>query len=293
MNNPLMLPPKTTRRIVGSFRMRNPVLARTRVGRTYMRTTLEDMNGSLPAYAWQEELFRDLSIFDMSRVHVEGQLRWHAGRQIIDVSYIDDSMQNRLTDAVQLIPQSVCPLPKLMPYLQSAVNQINIRPLSAFVQSVLSDDSVAFAFVLAPASINHHHNYPGGLLMHSLECFQMVERHKEFPYREFQIGLVAALFHDIGKVLTLTHEMKRTSLGCSIDHDKLTFEILAPHLEKLDEDLADVGRELRYLLSWKLKRRIPKYNMADLVTCYDRVSTGLDMGRRRHGKRETTACRRF
>lgn len=153
--------------------------------------------------------------------------------------------------------------------------------MAKFVASVLADDSIAFAFVSAPASLNHHHNYPGGLLAHSLECFQMVERHHEFTRDHYEVGLVAALFHDIGKILTLTHEMKRTSLGSSVDHDKLTLETLAPYLKELDRQWPQGAAELRYLLTWKAGRRVPDFDMADLVSCCDRVSAGLDLSRRR------------
>ena len=40
--------------------------------------------------------------------------------------------------------------------------------------------------------------------------------------------MVAALFHDVGKIFTLTHRMWRTFLGAAVDHDKLTLEVLAP-----------------------------------------------------------------
>ena len=109
----------------------------------------------------------------------------------------------------------------------------------------------------------------------------MVEKHQQFLLQDYELGLVAALFHDIGKILTLTYEMNRTSLGRGLDHDKLTLEVLAPYLKQLDRDWPEGARQLRYLLTWKLNQRIPKFNMADLVACCDRLSTGLDMEKKR------------
>jgi 3'-5' exoribonuclease len=170
----------------------------------------------------------------------------------------------------------------LLPFLQAAVERVTIPALAGFVASVLSDDSIAFPFVSAPASLNHHHNHPGGLLEHSLECLQMVARHREFTKANFELGLVAALFHDIGKILTMTPQMKRTTLGQSMDHEKLTLELLAPHLMSLDWDWPAGASELRYLLTWKLRQKVPRYDMADLVACCDRVSSGLDWRKRKH-----------
>lgn len=266
--------------ISGLYRLRNPLRRTTRRGRPYLRVQLEDMNGSLYGYLWKDE-FEDGGLRDLSPVYIEGRLRQRSDGPVVD---LDAIRQHRETDpaaVVRLIPQSICPVPWLMPVLQVAVGRITIPPLARFVASVLADDSLAFAFASAPASLNHHHNYPGGLLAHSLECFQMVERHHEFPRAHYQVGLVAALFHDIGKILTLTHEMKRTSLGSSVDHDKLTLETLAPYLWEMDRQWPQGATELRYLLTWKIGRRVPDFDMADLVSCCDRLSAGLDLSRRR------------
>jgi len=182
---------------------------------------------------------------------------------------------------VRLISRSICPLPELLPELQAAISRITLSSLRNFVEAILADDSIAFAFVSAPASLNHHHNYPGGLLRHSLECFQMVERQQGFTRESHELGLISSLFHDIGKVLALTHEMERTSLGFSIDHDKLTLEVLSPYLANLEQNWPAGAQELRYLLTWKVKRPVPRYNMADLVACSDRLSAGLDMEKKR------------
>jgi 3'-5' exoribonuclease len=108
----------------------------------------------------------------------------------------------------------------------------------------------------------------------------MVDKHSEFPRQRLELGLVSALFHDIGRILTITHEMKRTSLGYNIDHDKLTFEVLSPHLRKFDQQWPDGANELRYLLTWKKGQKIPKYDMADLVSCCDRLSAGMGLQKR-------------
>lgn len=265
----------------GVYRLRSPLRRTSRSGRAYLRVKLEDMNGSMYGYLWKEESCPNIVLDDLSPVYVEGQLRRRSDGPVVD---LDAIRQHRETDpaaVVRLIPQSLCPVPWLMPVLQVAASRITLEPLSRFVAGVLADDSIAFAFVSAPASLNHHHNYPGGLLAHSLECFQMVERHREFAQAQHQLGMVAALFHDIGKILTLTHQMRRTSLGHCLDHDKLTLETLAPYLKQLDRDWPQGAAELRYLLTWKVGRGIPAYDMADLVSCCDRVSAGLDKRRPR------------
>ncbi|PNU19987.1 hypothetical protein C2E25_09965, partial [Geothermobacter hydrogeniphilus] len=127
-----------------------------------------------------------------------------------------EACRDRLGDVVRLIPESICPTPWLRYYLDAWVARVTIPALYQFVLNVLADDSLVFMFVSAPGSL-HHHNHPSGLLQHSLECVQLVSHFRQFSREQLELGMVAALFHDIGKVLTLTREMQRTSLGRTVD----------------------------------------------------------------------------
>jgi 3'-5' exoribonuclease len=261
----------------------------TRSGNPYLRLMLEDMSGDVLAYTWCEEIYKDLYLPDYSLAYVEGQSRFFDNSLRLDLRTIQPQRCAEAGEVVRLIPQSLCPLPWLLRNLHSALNLITLPPLKAFVARVLSDDGISFAFVSAPARLNHHHGFPGGLLMHSLECFSMIEGHREFRKESYELGLVASLFHDIGKILTLTYNMRRTSLGYSLDHDKLTLEVLAPYLKRLDQDWPKGAEALRYCLTWKLKSQIPKYGMAELVACCDRISAGLDHQKGRVGGRRETS----
>ncbi len=267
--------------VAGEFRLRDASINETRAGRQYLRIFLEDARGSVPAYIWKEDIYRGFYLPNLSLVRIEGQGRYHDNIPRVDLHAIEATGFKRAGDVVRLIPQSICPLPQLLPELQTAISRITLPALRQFVEAVLADDSIAFSFVSAPASLNHHHNYPGGLLKHSLECYQMVERQHGFRRESYELGLISSLFHDIGKVLTLTHNMIRTSLGGSADHDKLTLELLRPYLAQLEQSWPAGAQELRYLLTWKVKRPVPRYNMADVVACSDRLSAGLDMEKKR------------
>lgn len=267
--------------VSGVFRLRNPTWGKTKQGQSYLRIGLEDCSTMIYAYSWQQEALAHLNIIDMCCVEVEGIIRWHTGKQVIDIKSMKVLEYKPQNCSVRLIPQSICPQDWLLTHLQAALQRITIAPLVRFINAVLGDDSIALAFVSAPASLNHHHNYPGGLLMHSLECFGMVEKHRHFQKSEYELGLVAALFHDIGKTLTMTHTMSRTSIGSSVEHDKLTFEVLGPYFRQLAIEWPEGATQLRYLLNWKMKRHIPKYNIADLVACSDRMSTGLDLQKKK------------
>jgi len=260
----------------GDFRMRDVSINETKDGRQYVQFMLEDMTASVPAYVWREELQPECYLPDYSLVRVSGKCRYHDEQLKVDIHSLIPIEQKRPGDVLRLIPLSLCPQPALLTLLQASINRITNTALRCFVESVLANDSIAFHYITAPGSLKYHHDYAGGLLKHSLEGFAMVERFSELPQDSYEIGLVAMLFHDIGKILTLSSDMQCTSLGSCMDHDKLTLEVLAPYLKQLGEDWPDGALELRYALTWKLKKPVPRYNVADVVACCDRLSAGLD-----------------
>ena len=274
MNKIQVLNERRAGQVTGLYRLRRPTRNHTQSGKPFISMTLEDQDGAIPAYLWQPG---DMELpAELTCVLVKGQMRVRRDGMVADLDHLETGLR-RPEDIIRLIPRSLCPLPWLMPFLEALLGQLKTLALRQFLGDVLADDAIAFPFVSCPASLSYHHNYPGGLLRHSFECVQMVERYKEFASVKKELGMVAALFHDIGKVLTMTPQMRLTSLGRSIDHDKLTLEVLAPFLRRLDQDWPEGASELRYLMTWRPGRRdpgIPKTPLANAVLAADRVSAG-------------------
>lgn len=133
-----------------------------------------------------------------------------------------------------IVPGALCPIPKTLSELSTIWQQLSSKPLKEFLAEVLRPADVCLPFVQVPASINHHHNYRGGLLDHSVEVANIISC---LPYNssiEKDIAIVCSLLHDIGKVKTLGTDCKRTNIGRYVDHDELTLEICALPLTKLD-----------------------------------------------------------
>ncbi|SHJ88393.1 hypothetical protein SAMN02745165_03443 [Malonomonas rubra DSM 5091] len=266
--------------ISGTFRIISPYFGEANSGHPFVRLRLEDFSGHTYAYSWRDDVRHSSGLHEYSRAYIEGNIKHHKSGSVVEIETLVPA-NLEYQDIVRLIPQGLCPLPELLVELQAALRLITIPALKGFVRQVLMDDGIAFPFVACPASLKHHHNYPGGLLKHSLESFAFIEPQRSFTRDSYELGLVAALLHDIGKILTLTPQMTPTSLGTCVEHDKLTLEVLGPAIQELYQAWPAGAKELRYLLGWKAQRTIPHYNMADLVACSDRLSAGLDMEKRR------------
>ena len=69
----------------GCFRLREAAYCETRAGNPYLRFCLEDASGSLPAYAWKEDLYRGFNLADYSLVQIFGQTRYFDNRLRVDL----------------------------------------------------------------------------------------------------------------------------------------------------------------------------------------------------------------
>lgn len=154
----------------GKFRIRQPHRRETRDGRPFLQLALEDLAGRIPAYVWQTASRQEFPV-DLSCMQVDGVIRFRRDGAVADVRRLSLA-EKSVEDALRLIPQSICPLPWALSFLESVVLGIQTPQLRRFVLEVLANDSIAFPFVACPASLRYHHNYPGGLLRHSIECAQ-------------------------------------------------------------------------------------------------------------------------
>nr|WP_320116531.1 TraI domain-containing protein [uncultured Desulfuromonas sp.] len=186
-----------------------------------------------------------------------------------------------IAEAWYLIPLSWFHAPGHAVQLSQLLQQITNVALQAFLSSLCSDDTLIQKFLSLPASVRHHHACPGGLLEHSLECAQQMAWTSGLSGVEKQLGILAALLHDIGKVRTQGRGQWAYQQRQLLNHDLLTLEVLAPHLAILDNHWPAGALTLRYLLSWHISgyRAIPAMALAEMVRCADRISAAKDRER--------------
>lgn len=132
------------------------------------------------------------------------------------------------------------------------LDNIYSQNLLQFLAQSLLQRQTCINYCLCPASLAHHHNYAGGLVEHSIEVAESILENDSLSDAERQIGLVAALVHDIGKTRTMTPDLNRTSLGYFVDHDDLTLEICAYAMHELEKGSEIEAVQLRHALTCKV-----------------------------------------
>lgn len=170
--------------------------AGTKMGKLQLKNTVDDT--VLNCILWEETLNR----FD-SKIFRTGNLV-----RIVSASF-NEKFNNCLVSALELVKEaklglSESQINKYYEKLQSFINKIKDENLRNFVAELF--EKYEKEFKIMPAAKLMHHNYIGGLLVHTVECAQYAQLNMEnFAYKTNEDEIYAAcLLHDFGKLFEYT-----------------------------------------------------------------------------------------
>ena len=100
--------------------------------------------------------------------------------------------------------------------LLTYINKIKKEDLRNFVNKIYDDNKAKI--LISPAAKMMHHNYIGGLMIHTLECLELADANMAVFFQKVNADNVyaATLLHDIGKIFEYTID---TESGL-IDYDE-------------------------------------------------------------------------
>lgn len=246
-------------RLGARFQVRRSFAGQARNGGRFMTCELWDGRNVLKAYAWEHECRGYHVPRRGERIYAAGRIRRRAERLELVCREL------KVEDAAERIRWAREHLRAILRDLPPVLGEL--------VRRIFTDPAIAPAFLVAPASLNHHHAFSGGLLVHSAEVAGAVFRWTAGESVQ-GIATVAALLHDIGKVRTLAGDMTRTALGRQVRHEALTLEVVAAHLAGLDKAWPEGAILLRHLLTAETRRDHASMAPAalELVRAADRIS---------------------
>lgn len=173
--------------------------AGTKMGKLQLKNTKD--NSVLNCILWEETLNR----FD-NKIFRTGNLV-----RIVSGSF-NEKYNNCLISALELIKESKLGLDaqEIEEYyakLQSYIDKIQNKNLHDFVATQFEQYP---EFKVMPAAKLMHHNYIGGLLVHTVECVEFAELNMtKFAYKTNPDEIIAAcLLHDFGKIFEYTIDLE-------------------------------------------------------------------------------------
>lgn len=270
---PTLAVANTLSRFKGFYCMAGMVVRFNQCGEPYWVITLMDAFSHILINAAQNgcDLAR-LSPFGF--VHVEAsRVRSLSGEHyyVADYIYAVDEIPEKYRN-VSLVPKTAGANAKDVLRLVQIVENIAYPELKHFVNSTLMQRRIMLPFLRNPASLNHHHNYVGGLLRHSVGVAELFAERGQGRKEEKSLGIVGALLHDLGKTQTLAASMMYTATGTLVNHDFLTLELCAAPLETLSKKNPRYADILRHIWTCNKGRYAytSKLDIATQVQYFDR-----------------------
>jgi len=182
--------------------------AGTKMGKLQLKDLADE--SLLNCILWEETLNR----FD-SKIFRTGNIV-----KIVSASF-NEKFNNCLVSALSLIKEAKMGLEenereKVYSELISYFDKIKDENLNKFLTRIFMENKEKIK--VAPAAKLMHHNYIGGLMIHTLECLKFAEMNMEISEYNFNKDniLAACILHDIGKIFEYTID---TETGL-IDYDE-------------------------------------------------------------------------
>jgi hypothetical protein len=169
--------------------------------------------------------------------------------------YLVSVQRDPSIDPIEVMPPALCPVPSVPMDVYELLQRIDTPALRRFVRDVFSLSSVFLPFWQVTAG-SHHHAWPGGLAVHSLDVSLDVvdvmdsptKRPVHFSRLEYELGMITALLHDVGKTVSYNGEGYCTERALVIGHELLGVELIRKPLDTLRAARADLADALTALL---------------------------------------------
>ena len=184
----------------------------TKAGTKMGKLQLKDLEKGeiLNCILWEEALNRmDTKLFRSGNI-----------LRIVSGSF-NEKFNNCLVNSLELIKEAktgldIAQREDTYKQLEAYINKISDDKLKSFVADIYSQNKEQM--LVAPGAKLMHHNYIGGLMVHTLECLQYADANLEIFFQKVNRDEVyaACLLHDIGKVFEYTID---TESGL-IDYDE-------------------------------------------------------------------------
>lgn len=202
------------------YMVTQPVLRNTTRGDLYIAMFLSDKTGKVNCRVWgvTEEIYNRLPKEGFVSIKGKSELYQNAIQLVVNEFVVVDADQVRLSD---YMPRTDKNIGDMFQRLKEIVGTIQNGTLKAITDSFLSDKQLMHDFCTAPAAIQMHHNYLGGLLEHTLGLLSVAEAILPlYPNVQSDLVIAGIFLHDIGKTKELAYSMgfSYTDTGRFVGH---------------------------------------------------------------------------
>jgi 3'-5' exoribonuclease len=202
-------------------------LRTTTNGGLYIHLVLMDRTGQLLGRVWSATQQQYDAIPEGGFLRVRGRTESYKG----SLQFIVDAMRSAETgtfDIGDFIPRTKYDIEEMWNRMLAVLRTVKDPSLLALVKEFVKDEAMVAAYKRAPAAVQNHHAFIGGLLEHSLSVIELATRilgknddsDSHYPHISRDLVLVGIFLHDIGKTAELTADtnFSYTTAGQLIGH---------------------------------------------------------------------------
>lgn len=230
---------------------------RSQHDRPYYELLLADSDGSAIVQIWSGntlyDRFCDIEWETLPPIELVGRVIQLNHCLRVKAEEMSVFSGNHVCNEAQLVPAFWIPVAArdAHEWLVHFIDTMRSNSLRSFLTGLLLDPAIGIPFVKSRASVNNHHNYKGGLLVHSVQMAQMIEALAHILGRseeECLIAQIGALLHDLGKIHTVGSCSPRPLSPSHFRHESQTLLLVAKHLNELHQHEPRMAMLLNHVL---------------------------------------------
>ncbi len=202
------------------FRIAQKDLRTTSNGSLYIHAVVADRTGEMLARMWQATQEMYDSMPEGGFLRFRGRVENYKGNR----QFIIDGMravEAETIDPLEFLPASERDPDEQWEQVVAILRTIENRDLLALIGKFINDSTFVSRFKLAPAAVQMHHAYLGGLVEHTCNLLRLAEVVCPLYPRVSRDLILAALFlHDAGKTRELAYDtnFEYTNEGQLVGH---------------------------------------------------------------------------
>ena len=228
-----------SRDIISQFLITTKEIKKSKTNKPYVEFTLQDKTGTIKARMFTNNCKKRYDNVSINNVYnIVGKIQeFPVGSKKYNI-LIDDIRTSKKYN-MDDFKRNAVKLDQHIEYFFNIQKEIKNKDLIKLLSGIFNDEIIREKFINAPAAKVHHHNYRGGLIVHTNEVISIC-KNLCLIYEKLNkdLLLTAAILHDIGKIET--YDLDENNLisinhkGKMLDHIYIGANMIEQICERLD-----------------------------------------------------------
>ncbi len=184
----------------------NKQLAATASGKFYIKAFCSDRTCQMTVRIWNATREMFAAMPDGGMLRIRGRVENYQNNLQLIIEQMWPAKDGTF-DPADLMPHTERDVDQMFARLHEICATLSNRHLKALVQAYLDDQELMTNFRRAPAAMNFHHAFVGGLLEHTLNAMEVADAVcKFYPKLNRDIVVAGVFLHDLAKTWELKYE---------------------------------------------------------------------------------------